>query len=585
MPNLFVSYARPDEAVAKRVAEALRTEGYEVWRDDELPAHRAYADVIEERIKDADAVVALWSADAAKSQWVRAEADAARSSNRLIQASLDGTIPPMPFNQIQCADLNGWGSGGDSPGWRKLVQSVRALAGVTTEKVVRAPRRHEVSVCVLPFANMSGDAEQEYFSDGISEDITTDLSKVSALGVTARNTAFMFKGQGADVCEIAQKLGVSHVLEGSVRKAGGRVRITAQLVEGTSGDHVWAERYDRELTDIFAIQDEISKAIVDALKIKLLPEEKKAIEQRGTNSAEAYNLYLMARRYWITGNWGDTRQLELVIRICQRAVEIDPNYARAWGLMAIVQSILHFTFNLGDDDGTAAAEKALALDPTIAEAYCVRARHQYEKGEFGKADELLARAVELDRNSWEVNRETARIFFFQRRFEEAVRHWERAVAVDDTDYHSWGMMCSAYEALGDQEKLRHAAEMALMHSERVLANDPTNGAAHGIGAFGLAMRGERDRLKDWIARALLVSPDNIIMRYNFACTTALYMDDRDAALDLLEPVLAEVTESAYKAISSDPDMDSLRGDPRFKRMMEGAAKRLGIASPTPAAAT
>jgi adenylate cyclase len=432
---------------------------------------------------------------------------------------------------------------------------------------------------------MSGDAEQEYFSDGISEDITTDLSKVSALGVTARNTAFMFKGQGADVCEIAQKLCVSHVLEGSVRKAGGRVRITAQLVEGTSGDHVWAERYDRELTDIFAIQDEISKAIVDALKIKLLPEEKKAIEQRGTNSAEAYNLYLMARRYWITGNWGDTRQLELVIRICQRAVEIDPNYARAWGLMAIVQSILHFTFNLGDNDGTAAAEKALALDPTIAEAYCVRARHQYEKGEFGKADELLARAVELDRNSWEVNRETARIFFFQRRFEEAVRHWERAVAVDDTDYHSWGMMCSAYEALGDQEKLRHAAEMALMHSERVLANDPTNGAAHGIGAFGLAMRGERDRLKDWIARALLVSPDNIIMRYNFACTTALYMDDPDAALDLLEPVLVEVTESAYKAISSDPDMDSLRGDPRFKRMMEGAAKRLRIASPTPAAAT
>src|SRR4029453_17651738 len=122
-----------------------------------------------------------------------------------------------------------------------------------------------------------GEAEQEYFSDGISEDITTDLSKVSALHVTARNTAFMFKGQAADVCDIAHKLGVSHVLEGSVRKAGDRVRITAQLIDGSTGDHLWAERYDRDLTDIFAIQDEISKAIVDALKVKLLPGEKVAM--------------------------------------------------------------------------------------------------------------------------------------------------------------------------------------------------------------------------------------------------------------------------------------------------------------------
>jgi adenylate cyclase len=140
MPNLFVSYARPDEAVAKRVAEALRTEGYEVWRDDELPAHRAYADVIEERIKDADAVVALWSADAAKSQWVRAEADAARSSNRLIQASLDGTIPPMPFNQIQCADLKGWRGGASHAGWAKLQASVAALV-TGEERAVALPAR------------------------------------------------------------------------------------------------------------------------------------------------------------------------------------------------------------------------------------------------------------------------------------------------------------------------------------------------------------------------------------------------------------------------------------------------------------
>src|SRR6202043_4086797 len=152
-------------------------------------------------------------------------------------------------------------------------------------------------ICVLPFANMSDDSQQEYFSDGISEDIITDLSKVSALSVVARNTAFRFKGQSVDVRQVARQLKVSHVLEGSVRKAGGRVRITAQLVDGATGGHIWAERYDRDLDDIFALQDEISQAIVAALRLKLLPEEKKAIEQRGTASSEAYKLYLMARQY------------------------------------------------------------------------------------------------------------------------------------------------------------------------------------------------------------------------------------------------------------------------------------------------
>ena len=226
MSNVFVSYARANEPQASDVADALRCEGYQVWRDDELPAHRAYAEVIEERLKSAQAVVVLWSADAARSQWVRAEADTARSAGTLVQATLDGTIPPLPFNQIQCADLKNWQGEKDAAGWRKLAASVAALAGPADvpRAAQRQPARRDRSICVLPFLNMSGDPEQEYFSDGISEDITTDLSKVSSLAVSARNTAFTFKGQAVDVCHIAQKLGVSHVLEGSVRKAGNQVR-------------------------------------------------------------------------------------------------------------------------------------------------------------------------------------------------------------------------------------------------------------------------------------------------------------------------------------------------------------------------
>ena len=209
---------------------------------------------------------------------------------------------------------------------------------------------------------MSGDAEQEYFSDGISEDIITDLSKISALSVIARNTAFALKGQTVDVKAVAQSLGVSHVLEGSVRKAGDRVRISAQLIDGAKGDHVWADRYDRDLTDIFAIQDEISKAIVDALRLKLLPKEKSAIENRGTSSAEAYNLYLMARQHWISGFYGDVRKDEAIVRLCRQATALDPEYARAWGLLSLGQLELRFLHGI-DVNALPAAERALEIIP------------------------------------------------------------------------------------------------------------------------------------------------------------------------------------------------------------------------------
>ncbi len=576
MSDIFISYARPNEPLAKQAAEALRAAGYSVWRDDELPAHRAYSDVIEERIKTAKAVLVFWSNEAVKSQWVRAEADAARELGTLVQVSLDGALPPMPFNQIQCADLFGWSGDTSWPGWAKVESSIASLVGVVAPAGDAAPSQEpsrRVVVCVLPFVNMSGDAEQEYFSDGISEDIITDLSKVSALTIIGRNTAFALKGKPVNLAELARDPGATHVLEGSVRKAGTRVRINAQLTDCASDHQVWADRYDRDLTDIFAIQDEISKAIVGALKLKLLPQEKKAIEQRGTSNPDAYNLYLLARRRWIDGSNNDFRRAEVVIRVCQQALTIDPNYAQAWALIALAQTELHF-WHGRPEDGREAAEKALAIDPNLAEAHCVRARYLQGDGLIDEANRQIEAALRLDPESWEVNKEAAFLMFRQGRFTDCVPYFEKAAELVDADYHSAGMLMTCYGALARPDDLQRVSRMTFARVERALAQDPTNAKALGMGAGALAAMGETQRTKEWIDRAMLIDPDNILQRYNLSCCLTSFLQEDEAALDLIAPYFEQASRTQVEHAEVDPDMTRLLVHPRFKAMVAAARGRL-----------
>ncbi len=491
---------------------------------------------------------------------------------------------PMPFDQTQCADLAGWSAGDDTAGWKQVVGAIANLASASQPRGEPRKAARKLSICVLPFANISDDPQQEYFSDGISEDIITDLSKVSALEVCARNTAFQFKGKSVDVPQVARQLNVSHVLEGSVRKAGGRVRITAQLIDGATGNHLWAERYDRDLTDIFALQDEISEAIVGALKLKLLPEEKKAIERRGTESVEAYNLYLMARSYYVTGNTGDARRDESIIRLMGRATELDPGYARAWALMALAQSLLRTLFADRGDGGLAAAERALSLDPDLAEAHAVRANIWSRNGRRDEAAAEIAIALRLDPESYEVNNSAASLSFGQRRLEDACRHWEKAAALMETDFGSPSMLITCYTALGDTASARRAAQLALARAEAALAQDKSNGKAMGMGASALAVLGEAERAREWIDRALLLDPDNMVMRYNFACNSAVHLKDTDAALAMLDPVVEKATPVFLEHVKVDPDLDPIRDDARFQAMIAKAEARLaaakGEAAPT-----
>ena len=231
MLDIFVSYARSTAHHAQAVAEALRALGYRVWLDDELPAHRAYADVIEERLRAAKAVVVIWSAEAAKSQWVQSEADRAREEDKLVQLTVDGARLPMPFDRIQCADLAGWTGDPEAPGWRKVAASVAELiggAGVAAAPVMAPPPPSlpsKPSIVVLPFANLSGDAEQDYFADGMVEEIVAALTRIRSIFVIASGSGLSFKGKGVSAQEAARQLGVRYVLEGSVRKSAGTVRI------------------------------------------------------------------------------------------------------------------------------------------------------------------------------------------------------------------------------------------------------------------------------------------------------------------------------------------------------------------------
>jgi adenylate cyclase len=453
----------------------------------------------------------------------------------------------------------------------KMAETIEAFAlGDASVASAKSESTRKVSVCVLAFSNISDDPQQEYFSDGISEDIITDLSKVSALGVTARNTSFQFKGKSVDVPTIARQLKVTHVLEGSVRKAAGRVRITAQLIDGASGEHVWAERYDRDLKDIFALQDEISEAIVKALKLRLLPEEKKAIEHRGTTNIDAYNLYLMARKLQARGH--AMFRGGAIIRLCQAAIKTEPDYARAWALMALTQA-LAATFGKGaKDDGLVAADRALALDASSAEAHTAKARVLMNLNNFEAAGSQIENALRLDPESSEVNQWAGLIRFVQGRPDDALAHWMKAAAPADAGVWTLRMLAFIQSFYPDREALRHTSQRMLTAAQDLLAVEPENGMAMGAMAEGLVSLREIERARETVRFGMLLDPDNIVMTFSFARAMAR-VPDFDAALDILEHAVKTITRQYLSMFMLDPNMTAFREQPRFKALMAVAEAR------------
>jgi adenylate cyclase len=571
LADIFVSYSRQDKARVAPLVEALEAEGWSVWWDPAIAPGEEFDGLISRELDAARSLVVVWTAASVDSRWVRGEARDAADRGVLVPVRLDNSRLPIDFRAVHTTDLDGWNDDPQSPAFQGLRKALEAKLGLP-RKVAVAPvaaeKKPQVSICVLPFANMSGDPEQEYFSDGITEDIITDLGKVSALSIVARNMAFSFKGAKGGVGEIGRQTRATYVLAGSVRKSGARVRITAQLVDAANEAQVWGERYDRDLNDIFALQDEISRAIVAALKLTLLPEEQRALEQRATTNVKAYKFYLMARQFSVMGN---ERHQEMIVRLCKRAVELDPSYAAPWATMAIAQWDMHRR-SASAEDGQEAAGRAIAIDPNLADAHAALGAAHQGQGRYEVGLEACRTALQLDPESYEGNRVAGMCSTALRRYDDAIRYFEKAAAVVETEFTAASFAPQCYEAKGDLSGMREAARRALARIEKVVAAEPDHGRALGYGAGLLASLGEVERAKEWIERGTLVDPENTILHFNFVCALSR-LREIDAALELLSNVIDKASKGWLVWLDNDTDLDPLRDHARFKQIVSNAKAR------------
>jgi adenylate cyclase len=367
----------------------------------------------------------------------------------------------------------------------------------------------KVSIAILPFTNMSGDPEQEYFSDGITVDIITDLSKLSGLFVVGRHTSFAYKDKAANLEQVARDLGVRFLLEGSVRKVGNRIRITAQLIDGASGGHLWAERYDRDLTDIFEIQDEITRSIVNQLQVRLLHAECEAIAQPPTANIEAYSCYLKGRQFFHSAT---KSFLGLARQLFVRATQLDPDYARAYAGIANVDARLigWYGEEISEQRVLANADKALALDPRLAEAHAARADSMSFMDGHDPAQVVAGfeHALSLDPNSHDVNFLYARYCTRTGQFERAAPLYIRALEVQPDDYTSPSMLENILIPLGRLEEVTLYGEMAVKRAQEAMRQNPEWSRPAQLAAAVSAGMGKREDAMEFLERSVALDPDD-----------------------------------------------------------------------------
>jgi non-specific serine/threonine protein kinase len=453
-----------------------------------------------------------------------------------------------------------------TPDASTLLADIRALRSGAAAEGPKTP-----SIAVLPFANMSNDPEQSYFCDGIAEDIINDLTRIEGLRVAARTTSFAHRASSVDIREIGGQIGVDSVLEGSVRKAGNRLRITAQLIDVSNGYHIWSERWDRDLADVFAIQDEIAHAITAALRVKLTEKEQSDLGKQGTKNLEAYDMYLRAGE-----KMHRARADRLVARdLLRKAIALDPSYARAHARLAVLSMFLYQYLTADPkylQESLEEAPRALALDPNLAEARAARGYALAAVRRFDEAEPEFAESLRLNPDLYETIYFLARVRWVQGRPDEAMVLFERAAQIDPNEYQAACLMINMSIALNpDPEYTRRLALRAIERVERHLAKVPDDTRAVYLSVSPLQALGRIEEATAQTEKSLVMDPEGADVQYNAACYFAL-QGVTERALDCLERAI-DVGFNTLEWIQNDPDLDSLRATDRYQKIVKRLSSR------------
>ena len=418
---------------------------------------------------------------------------------------------------------------------------------------------------------MSPAKDQEYFCDGIAEEIINDLAQVGGLRVASRTSSFAYKGTREDIRNIGKKLGVRSVLEGSVRRTDNRIRITTQLINVADGYHLWTEQYDRELEDVFAIQEEIAHSIAQALKIELTDEEKHAIEKTPTRSIEAYDFYLRGRRFFYRHTRKYTNH---AIAMFSHAIEKDPTYARAYAGKADCHSYLFWYFGGSAADLEQAekdSETALRLDPNLSEAHAARGLALSLSKRFAEAEKEFEKAIELNPNLFEAYYFYARACFVQGKYEKAKDLYLKASRVNPADYQSPALLAFLYKTMGQEEKMAPVLHEARDKVERHLALNPDDSRAIYLGADVLIRLGEKQKAMEYVKRLAATERDEPYLLYGVACLYSLIGKPDEAVFYLTKSVEGGFAHRQY--LEKDSDFDPIREHPGYKTLIRDLKMR------------
>ena len=386
------------------------------------------------------------------------------------------------------------------------------------------------------------------------------------LRVASRTSSFRQKAGVFDSREIGHRLRVSTFLEGSVRKSGSRLRITAQLIDAESGYHLWSDRFDREMSDVFAIQDQIAHNIVEALQVTLSPREREALQKTHTQDVQAYDYYLRGRKFFY--QYGP-RDMEFARQLFGRAIELDPGYAQAYAGTADCWSYLHLYVDRGShsrSQAEAASLRAVELNPDSAQAQASRAvaLSLAERDEEAKA--AFERAIELDPNLFEAHYFYARHCFVHGQLDKALNLYQEASRVRPEDYQAPLLMAQIYDDLGRAEEGEAARRRGIQAAEEHLKLNPDDARAVYMTANGLAALGERERAREWADRAVAMRTEDPMLLYNAGCIYSLIGLEQKAIESLERAAKRGVLQKGW--IEHDSNLDPLRTHPRFQALME-----------------